>query len=170
MKNLVLVLTMVLFTTNAFAQLEFSKFTFKKDSPFGSAPTRKMTDLAFKVTGEKILKYVTIHYCGVNELNDAVSSSPNGTVNTKRVQVEAKAMLLTGPFKPKEKYKRWASATFYYPMKVTAFPLKIEITYMDGVGEEIIITKDNFKTYFPKMEWIDINYDMDYIFVNTKEE
>ena len=72
---------MLLSVGNSFGQVEFSKFTFKKDSPMGMYPTRKMTATKFKVTGDRALKYIHVFYYGVNQVNDAVSSDIYGGVN-----------------------------------------------------------------------------------------
>ena len=148
---------MLLSVGNSFGQVEFSKFTFKKDSPMGMYPTRKMTATKFKVTGDRALKYIHVFYYGVNQVNDAVSSDIYGGVNANVEHTKYSMLNLTGPFEPGEKYSRFASGSFYYKMKVTAFPYRIELMYMDG-GEEVIdITKENLTKFFPCLKWIDVN-------------
>lgn len=140
------------------AQVAFSKFTFKKDSPFGCCPGRKMTDTKFKVTDEKDIKYIRVHYYGVNQVGDAVSSDIVGGVNANVKHTKYYILDLTGPFVSGKSYSRWASGTFIYPMKVTAFPYLIKIIYMDGEEQEIQITEENLKTYFPGIKkWINVN-------------
>ena len=152
-----LIATMLLSVGNSFGQVEFSKFTFKKDSPMGMYPTRKMTATKFKVTGDRALKYIHVFYYGVNQVNDAVSSDIYGGVNANVEHTKYSMLNLTGPFEPGEKYSRFASGSFYYKMKVTAFPYRIELMYMDG-GEEVIdITKENLTKFFPCLKWIDVN-------------
>lgn len=65
----------------SYSQVSFSKFKFKKDSPFGCCPGRKMTDVKFKITSDKAIKYVRVYYYGVNQVGDAVSSDIVGAVN-----------------------------------------------------------------------------------------
>lgn len=117
-----------------------------------------MTDAKFKITGEKAVKYVRVHYYGVNQVGDAVSSDIVGAVNANAKHTKYRILDLTGPFEPGKSYSRWASGTFWYPMKVTAFPYLVEIIYADGEKENIDITKDNLKEYFPGIKkWIDVN-------------
>lgn len=140
------------------AQVEFSKFKFKKDSPFGCCPGRKMTDTKYTITSDKAIKYIRVYYYGVNQVGDAVSSDIVGAVNANATHTKIRILDLTGPFKPGEKYSRWASGTFWYSLKVTAFPFKLEIIYMDGENQEIAITEDNLHTYFPCIKkWINVN-------------
>lgn len=119
MKTLISLFVVMLFTVNyAFGQIEFSKFKFSKDSPFGMAPTRKMTDTKFKVTAEKPLKYIKVWYYGVNQVNDVVSSDIVGAVNANKEHTKYRMIKFTGPFEPGKKYSQWASGTFYYPLKL----------------------------------------------------
>lgn len=142
---------------SCFCQVEFSKFKFKKDSPFGTFPTRKMTDTKFKITGDRALKYIRVHYYGVNQVNDAVSSDIYGAVNANKEHTKFRMIYFTGPFEPGENYSRWASGTFFYKMKVTAFPHTLELKYIDGEEVEIKITKENLSKFFPCLKWIDVN-------------
>jgi len=140
------------------AQVSFSKFKFKKDSPFGCCPGRKMTDTKFKITGYKDIKYIRVFYYGVNQVGDAVSSDIVGGVNANVKHTKYYILDLTGPFICGKSYSRWASGTFIYPMKVTAFPYMIKIIYMNGEEENVDITEKNLKTYFPGIkEWINVN-------------
>ncbi len=140
------------------AQVSFSKFTFKKDSPFGCCPGRKMTDTKFKITSSRSIKYIRVYYYGINQVGDAVSSDIVGAVNANVKHTKIKILNLTGPYFPNKKYSRWASGTFIYPMKVTAFPFRIEIIFMNGEEKIIEITEKNYKKYFPCIkEWINVN-------------
>lgn len=154
-----MLLILLLFTCSiSYAQVSFSKFKFKKDSPFGCCPGRKMTDTKFKITGYDDIKYIRVYYYGVNQVGDAVSSDIVGAVNANAKHTKYYILNLTGPFVSGESYSRWASGTFIYPMKVTAFPYMIKITYLNGEEESIEITEGNIKTYFPCIkEWIDVN-------------
>jgi hypothetical protein len=45
-------------------------------------------------------------------------------------------------------------------MKVTAFPRAIYIDYMDrSPSDTIVITRDNIGQYFPKVAWMDVDYE-----------
>lgn len=153
--TLFMLITFVSFTN---AQVEFSKFTFKRDSPFGCCPGRKMTDSKFKITGKQDIKYIRVFYYGVNQVGDAVSSDIVGAVNANVEHTKNRILNLTGPFVSGKKYSRWASGTFIYPLDVTAFPYRLEIIFMNGDEEHIDITEENYKTYFPCIKkWINVN-------------
>lgn len=140
------------------SQVSFSKFKFAKDSPFGCCPGRKMTDTKFSITSDMPIKYIRVHYYGINQVGDAVSSDIVGAVNANAEHTKHRILNLTGPFESGKKYSRWASGTFIYPMKVTAFPYLLEIIYMNGKKEEIDIKENNLKTYFPCIKkWINVN-------------
>ena len=151
MKRKIISLIMLLILgMNADAQVVFTKFKFGKDSPFGMAPTRKMTDMKYTVNGTKPIKKIAVRYIAVDQVNDAVGCTLS---KMKKFQV-----LLTGPFEPSKSYSRWASATIWYPHKITAFPYRIIIDYMDGSKESIDINKDNISVFFPKIQWVNVNY------------
>lgn len=132
------------------AQVVFTKFKFSKDSPFGMAPTRKMTDMKYTINGTKPIKKIAVRYIAVDQVNDGVACTLSGM---KKFQV-----LLTGPFEPSNSYSRWASGTIWYPHKITAFPYRILIDYMDDSNESIDINKDNISEFFPNIQWINVNY------------
>ena len=100
-----------------------------------------------------------VHYSGVDQVNDAVCSNIVGGVNANVKHTKYNISMYTGPFEPSKQYSLWSPAAFYYPTKLTAFPQLIEIDYMDGSSESITITKDNISTYFPKLSWIDVDYE-----------
>ena len=158
MTRIILPILFALFTTTLSAQVEFTKFKFAKDSPFGCCPGRKMTVTKFKITDDRDIKYIRVFYYGVNQVGDAVSSDIVGAVNANKEHTKIYILNLTGPYYSREKYSRWASGTFIYPMKVTAFPFRVEIIYMNGDEESIDITEENYKTIFPCIKkWIDVN-------------
>lgn len=158
-KTMITILLLTICAMDLDAQVVFSKFKFNKDSPLGCCPTRKMTDTKFKVTADKAIKTMKVHYSGVDQVNDAVCSDIVGGVNANVKHTKYKIINITGPFEPGKTYSRWASATFYYPQKVTAFPRSIEIDYMDRTSDTITITKDNLAEFFPKLKWIDVDYE-----------
>jgi len=152
-------LVMLLMGMSADAQVVFTKFKFIKDSPFGAFPTRKATDAKFKVTGDKTIKTMKVQYSGVDQVNDAVCSNIVGAVNANVKHTKYNFFMVTGPYEPGKTYSRWASGSFFYPTKVTAFPQEIYIDYMDRTSDTIRITKDNISTYFPSVKWIDVDYE-----------
>ncbi|MBQ3769099.1 MAG: hypothetical protein II866_08910 [Prevotella sp.] len=159
MKKILLVALMVLGGMSANAQVVFTKFKFIKDSPFGAFPTRKATDAKFKVTGDKTIKTMKVLYSGVDQVNDAVCSNIVGAVNANVKHTKYNYFMVTGPFEPGKTYSKWASGSFFYPTKVTAFPQEIYIDYMDKTSDTIQIVKDNISTFFPKIQWIDVDYE-----------
>ena len=161
MKKRFLILTgVVLMAMHSVAQVEFSKFKFAKDSPFGCCPGRKMTDIKFKVTGNRAIKTLDIKYVGVDQVGDAVCSDIVGAVNANVKHTKFKMMHNVGPFEPGKQYSRWASGTFWYPTKVTAFPQEITIDYMDRQkSDTIVITKENIAEYFPSVKWMEVDYE-----------
>lgn len=143
-------LSLVFIPTSSEAQVAFSKFVFKLDSPFGMAPTRKMTDTKFKVTGDKTIKKFYVSYVGVDQVGDAVTCTIS--------RLKKKRLGFTGPFEPGKTYSPWASATFWYPLKLKAFPYLIEFEFMDGTKENIEIGKENINKYFTNITWQEVNY------------
>lgn len=159
-KIFVLAVMAVMVAVAAEAQVVFSKFVFKQDRPFGCCPGRKMTDTKFKVTGDKAIKSMMVLYSGVDQVGDAVCSDIVGAVNANVKHTKNYFFHVVGPFEPGKKYGRWASGSFTYPMKVTAFPREIYIDYMDrSPSDTIIITRDNIGQYFPKVAWMDVDYE-----------
>lgn len=162
MKKIVIAISFVIFALGCQAQVTFSKFKFIKDSPFGCCPGRRATDVKFEVTGDRMVKYIRVLYVGVNQVGDAVSGDIVGAVNAGKEHTKNRILNLTGPFEPGQAYSRWASASFIYKLKVTAFPLEINIIYRDGEEEAIAITQENINTYFPKVKWMEVNMEDGY--------
>lgn len=158
MRKVFLMIGFALMAMCANAQLEFSKFKFTKDSPFGAAPTRKALDVKFKNTSDKTIKKFTVFYSGVNQINEAICSDIYGGVNANAKHTKYRSLMFTGPYEPGKTNKSWTSGVFFYNQKVTAFPQKVVITYMDNSEEIIEITKDNIDKYFPCLEWMDVDY------------
>lgn len=160
-KKMFLMAVMVLVAlTTASGQVVFSKFVFKQDRPFGCCPGRKMTDAKFKVTGSKAIKSMKVSYAGVDQVGDAVCSDIVGAVNANVKHTKYNQFYVVGPFEPGGQYSRWASGSFTYPTKLTAFPSCITIDYMDrSESDTINITKENIGEYFPKIKWMDVDYE-----------
>lgn len=155
-----ILLLMVAVSMAAEGQVVFTKFKFSRDSPFGCCPGRKMTEAKFKITGEKDVRQIMVEYSGVDELGDAVCSDIVGGVNANVKHTKYYCFGVKGPFKVGKTYSRWASGTFWYSAKVTAFPSKVTVEYMDrSESDVILITKENISEYFPKIKWIDVDYE-----------
>ena len=159
MKKYLLMALMALGCMSTDAQVVFTKFKFIKDSPFGAFPTRKATDAKFKVTGDKTIKTMKVLYSGVDQVNDAVCSDIVGAVNANIKHTKYNYFMVTGPFEPGKTYSKWASGSFFYPTKVTAFPQEIFIDYMDKTSDTIRINKENISSYFPSIKWIEVDYE-----------
>ena len=157
--KLLLLGLLLLMGVSADAQLVFTKFKFTKDSPMGAFPTRKALDVKFKNTSDKVIKKFSVHYSGVDEINEAVCSDIVGAVNANVKHTKFRLLNFTGPFEIGKSQSSWTSAVFYYKLKVRAFPRKVDIVYMDNSEETIEITKENIKTVFPCLEWIDVDYE-----------
>ena len=99
-------------------------------------------------------------YSGVDQVGDAVCSDIVGAQNANVKHTKNYFFHVVGPFEPGKQYGRWASGSFTYPMKVTAFPREIYIDYMDrSPSDTIVITRDNIGQYFPKVAWMDVDYE-----------
>lgn len=159
-KKLILMALAVAMALDVSGQVVFSKFVFKLDSPLGCCPGRKMTDAKFKVTSNKAIKTLDIEFVGVDQVGDAVCSDIVGAVNANVTHTKYKTMHNVGPFEPGKQYSRWTSGAFHYPTKLTAFPRRILIDYMDRSRSDTIdITRDNIGVYFPKIKWMDVDYE-----------
>lgn len=160
MKKAFLVFALLLTTAiGAFGQVQFTKFKFAKDEPFGRYPGRKMLDTKFTVTSDKDLKYVLVDYYAVNGVGDVISGVTRGTKSDDEEFIKPKRFECTGPFKSGKNFSLWSSGVITNPRKdITAFPWQIQIMYM-GTNEwvTIAITKENIKQFFPKVEWMEIN-------------
>ena len=141
------------------AQIVFSKFKFTKDSPFGCCPTRKGLDVKMTNTSGKRIKKFTIHYSGVNEIQEAICSDIVGGVNANVKHTKFRSLILTGPLEIGATKSCWTSAVFYSRQKVTAFPREVDIVYMDNSTDTIRVTKENIGKVFPKVKWIDVDYE-----------
>ena len=83
-----------------------------------------MTDVKFKITSDKAIKYVRVYYYGVNQVGDAVSSDIVGAVNANVEHTKHRMIFFfTGPFETNKTYSRWASGTFYLSIRSYSFSL-----------------------------------------------
>lgn len=159
MKKVIFIMSLLLTSMLASSQVQFSKFKLAKDEPFGNYPGRKMLDTKFSINGDKALKYVMVDWYVVNGVGDVISGVTRGTKSDEEEFIKPMRIECTGPFAAGKSYSQWVSGVITHPRKdLTAFPWQIQIMYM-GTNEwiKIPITKENIKTYFPKLEWMDIN-------------
>ncbi len=142
--SVIAVAAMTMFTVSAVAQIKVSSFKLKPTMLFNS----KDLYMSFTLTdGQKKAKYVRVEWCAVNRVGDVCQGLTTGLLLRKASS--------TGPFSAGKKYKRLANASFIGVEKVKAMPVSINIEYMDGTDFEIDITKDNYKEFFPQLEWMD---------------
>lgn len=156
MKKFFTIAIMMMVFMSSSAQVEFTKFKLSVANLYNFS--QKMLDLSFKVTSDKNLKYVKVTWSGVNEVGDAIVSEVVGGVNANTKHTKFKIVECTGPFESKKKYTRHASPYYYKQKNVVPFPVNVVIDYMGGGSDTINITKDNIKTYFPSVKWIDVDY------------
>lgn len=159
MKKFLPLFLMAMCCLTASSQVEFSKFKLSKDEPFGAFPGRKMLNTKFKVTADQDLKYLLVDYYIVNGVGDVISGVTSGIKIDTLEYIKPKRMECTGPYNSGKSYSPWVSGVVTYPRKdITAFPFQLQIMYM-GTDEWITIhiTKENLKTFFPTLQWIDYN-------------
>lgn len=159
MRKFLSVLAFCLVSAFSYGQVQFTKFKFAKDEPFGNFPGRKMITTKFTNTSGKSLKYVFVQYYAVNGVGDVISGVNSGIKSDDEEFIKPKELQMTGPFEAGKKYSQWASGVIFSQRKdVTAFPYKIQIVYMgENEVHDIMITKDNINTYFPCVKWMEIN-------------
>lgn len=144
---------------SAMSQVQFSKFKFIKDEPFGAFKGRKAITCKFKNISNKQLKYVKVWYYAVNAVGDVVSGRDRGFMYLGKEYIKPKRLDMTGPFEANKSYGRYAGAIITATDKNTrAVPFALTIVYMGSDEEiDILITEDNIKEYFPKLQWVDYN-------------
>lgn len=159
MKRTLLAFLFGIFALSAMSQVQFSKFKFIKDEPFGAFRGRKAIGCKFKNTSDKPLKYVKVWYYAVNAVDDVISGKDRGFIFKGKEYIKPKRLDMTGPFEVKKSYSRWASGVITATDKNTrAVPFAVTIVYMGSDEEiEIQITEDNIKEIFPTVPWVDYN-------------
>ncbi len=160
MKRLMILLALVMaIVTTAAAQVEISKFKFKRDEPFGMYPGRKMIDMKFKNTSDRAMKYLKVHFYAVNAVGDVVSGTDAGIREPGMEYIKPMTLDCMGPFEPGKQYSRWASGAITTQQNGTiAVPYEVEIIYMQSNDTtRIRINKENIHQFFPKNEWREYN-------------
>lgn len=133
---------------SANAQIVFKTFEIKRQWLMGD-PNVKGVVLKFKNTSDKTIKKIFVDYVGVDPVGDAVC----GVKGKMNQRIEC-----TGPYKSKKSDSGYVTDIYYEPTELKAIPHQIALVYADNTYEIIPINKINFKTYFPKIKWIDVNY------------
>lgn len=151
MKKTILLIILLLFTLGMSAQdceIEFSKFKLEWYSIMGiRGGDGQRLKLTFKNISDKTLKYVSVHYWGINAVNDVEKDQ----FNRKEFIVNS-----TGPFNPGKQSKLEVEIALFHPNLLRAYPFKLIITYMNGDEKEIEINKDNISKIFPCLEYVEI--------------
>lgn len=136
---------------SANAQVQFSKFKFYVADIMNF--NHLQLETKFKVTGGRNLKYVHVYFTPVNSVGDAI-----GVVNANTKYSKFQHIYATGPFEPNKSYTKHFDPYYVDGKKPTPFSYKVVVDYMGGGSDTILITKDNIKTYFPSLKWIDVDY------------
>lgn len=137
------------------AQVQFSRFKFYVADIMNF--NHLQLETKFKVTSERNLKYVHVYFTPVNSVGDAI-----GVVNANDEYTKYHHIYATGPFESKKSYTKHFDPYYIDGKKPAPYPYKVVVDYMGGGSDTILITKDNFKTYFPCLKWIDVDYKSDF--------
>lgn len=152
MKILLVAALMMMGVAGAQAQVVFNKWKVKH----GIYKAYHLLEVQYTVTSEKPIKYMTYGYYGVNEVGDAIMSQKKVLDSTPVGYYEMKVKA-TGPFEPGKKYKRFCDPAFFTPIKIVLLPSLLKFEYLDGTEEEVDITAENVKQFFPTVQWRDYN-------------
>ena len=155
-KKIMLAIIAIAASLNVSAQIQFSEFKFFVANIYDFSQLQ--IEVKFKLTSERNLKYVNVHFCPVNQVGDAICDDIVGGVNANTKFSKYHRIQATGPFETKKTYKRHFGIYHISGKKPTPFPHMVTIDYMGGGSDTIRITRDNIKTYFPKTKWIDVDY------------
>ena len=82
-----------------------------------------MTDVKFKITSDKAIKYVRVYYYGVNQVGDAVSSDIVGAVNANVEHTKHRMIFFTGPFETNKNIFSVGKWYFYLSIRSYSFSL-----------------------------------------------
>ncbi len=158
MRKILTLASLLVFSITTNAQIVFDKLEFVKEKSWFGGPQRKTTDIKFHVTSDKTIKYIDLEYYAINSVGDALYSSLNGQ-RTGKYKIQK--IHETGPFTMKQKVSKNVSGvgtgSFYSSVDIVAFPSLIRLTYVDDAIDSIIISKENISTFFPKIEWRNVN-------------
>lgn len=129
-------------------EVVFSRFDLK---PYSSLVKSDGWSLRsnFTIKTSLPIKYMKAYYLAVNSVGDAVSDK---ITNTKKFSTK-----YTGPFQKGKTLKMVVPFAVWHALKNTAYPYKLELEFMDGTQKDIEINKDNIGSYFPCIEYLDVN-------------
>ena len=133
------------------AQVQFSRFKFYVADIMNF--NHLQLETKFKVTSERNLKYVHVYFTPVNSVGDAI-----GILNANDKYSKYHHIYATGPFESKKSYTKHFDPYYIDGKRPAPFPYKVVVDYMGGGSDTILVTKDNIKTYFPCLKWIDVDY------------
>ena len=150
-KIMVLAIMSVAVSMSVSAQVQFSKFKFYVADIMNF--NHLQLETKFKVTSDRNLKYVHVYFTPVNSVGDAI-----GVLNGNDKYSKYHHIYATGPFESKKSYTKHFDPYYIEGKRPAPFPYKVVVDYMGGGSDTILITKDNIKTYFPCLKWIDVDY------------
>ena len=150
-QSLILAIIGMAMSMSAHAQVQFSRFKFYVADIMNF--NHLQLETKFKVTSERNLKYVHVYFTPVNSVGDAI-----GILNANDKYSKYHHIYATGPFESKKSYTKHFDPYYIDGKRPAPFPYKVVVDYMGGGSDTILITKDNIKTYFPCLKWIDVDY------------
>lgn len=89
---------------NVSAQIQFSEFKFFVANIYDFSQLQ--LEVKFKVTSERNLKYVNVHFCPVNQVGDAICDDIVGGVNANTKFSKYQLIQATGPFETKKNHTK----------------------------------------------------------------
>lgn len=150
-QSLILAFIGMAMSMSVHAQVQFSRFMFYVADIMNF--NHLQLETKFKVTSERNLKYVHVYFTPVNSVGDAI-----GILNANDKYSKYHHIYATGPFESKKSYTKHFAPYYIDGKRPAPFPYKVVVDYMGGGSDTILITKDNIKTYFPCLKWIDVDY------------
>lgn len=150
-QSLILAFIGMAMSMSVHAQVQFSRFKFYVADIMNF--NHLQLETKFKVTSERNLKYVHVYFTPVNSVGDAI-----GILNANDKYSKYHHIYATGPFESKKSYTKHFDPYYIDGKRPAPFPYKVVVDYMGGGSDTILITKDNIKTYFPCLKWIDVDY------------
>lgn len=150
-KSLILAIIGMAMSMSVHAQVQFSRFKFYVADIMNF--NHLQLETKFKVTSARNLKYVHVYFTPLNSVGDAI-----GILNANSKYSKYHHIYATGPFEPKKSYTKHFDPYYIDGKRPAPFPYKVVVDYMGGGSDTILITKDNIKTYFPCLKWIDVDY------------
>ena len=150
-QSLILAIIGMAMSMSVHAQVQFSRFKFYVADIMNF--NHLQLETKFKVTSERNLKYVHVYFTPVNSVGDAI-----GILNANDKYSKYHHIYATGPFESKKSYTKHFDPYYIDGKRPAPFPYKVVVDYMGDVSDTILVTKDNIKTYFPCLKWIDVDY------------